>query len=113
MANITNKVFLIGRLGADPKILDLDSRKRLAKFNLATNDSYTKESGEKVKETQWHSIVVFGRLVNIVESYLKKGNEVALEGKIVYNSYEDKEGITRFNSEIVVHDIQLFGSASK
>ena len=113
MANIRNKVILIGRLGADPKIVPLDSEKRLANFRLATNDVYIKDDGEKVINTQWHSIVVWGKLVDITSRFLKKGTEVAVEGKITYKSYDDKEGITRYISEIVVHDIQLLGSATK
>ena len=113
MANIRNKVILIGRLGADPKIVTLDSEQSLANFRLATNDVYIKDDGEKIQNTQWHSIVVWGKLVDITSRFLKKGTEVAVEGKIIYKNYDDKEGITRYVSEIVVHDIQLLGSATK
>ena len=91
--NSLNKVILIGRLGADPKIVTLDSGQRLANFRLATNDVYTKDDGEKVKNTQWHSIVVWGKLVDISSRSLKKGTEVAVDGKIIYKAENLKVGL--------------------
>ena len=110
MANIRNKVILIGRLGLDPKIVTLDSGKRLANFRLATNDVYTKDDGEKVKDTQWHTIIAWGKQAEILEQYATKGKEIAVEGKLSNRSYETPEGEKRYITEIVCNEILLLGS---
>ncbi len=112
MSNLRNKVQLIGRLGVDPEIIELDSGKKLAKFAMATSEAYTNAAGEKIEDTQWHRIVVWGKLTDVVDKYVKKGKEIAVEGKLTHQKYEDKEGINRYTTEIIVHDIQLFGNKS-
>ena len=109
MNTLRNKVQLIGNLGNDPEILNLESGKTLAKFSIATNESYKNADGEKVTDTQWHNIVVWGKTAQIVEKYLTKGKEVAVEGKLVTRSY-DKEGEKRYVTEIVCNELLMLGT---
>ncbi|HEY9082876.1 MAG TPA: single-stranded DNA-binding protein [Vicingaceae bacterium] len=109
MNNLRNKVQLIGNLGNAPEIINLESGKKLAKFAIATNESYKNAKGETVKETQWHNLVAWGKTAEIVEKYLTKGNEVAIEGKLTSRSYEDKEGNKKFITEVVVNELLMLG----
>lgn len=109
MANLRNSVQLIGRLGKDPEVKTFDKGKRLATLTLATNESYKNYKGEKVEDTQWHSLVVWGKLVDIVSKYLKKGSEIAVEGKLVHKSYETANGEKRYVTEINVQDLVMLG----
>ncbi len=109
MNNLRNKVQLIGNLGNTPEIINLESGKKLAKFAIATNESYKNAKGETVKETQWHNLVAWGKTAEIVEKYLTKGNEVAIEGKLTSRSYEDKEGNKKFITEVVVNELLMLG----
>ncbi len=110
MATLRNSVQLIGRLGKDPEIKTFEkSRRKLATVVLATNETYTNQKGEKVKDTQWHNLVVWGPLVNIVSNYLKKGSEIAIEGKLVHRSYETSNGEKRYITEINVNDLVMLG----
>ena len=104
-----NKVQLIGRLGQDPEIINLDSGKKLAKFTVATNDSYKNANGERVEDTQWHNVVAWGKTAEIIENYVTKGKEIAVEGKLTHRSYEDKEGIKRYSTEVVCNELLLLG----
>jgi single-strand DNA-binding protein len=108
MKDLRNRVQLIGNLGMDPEVKSFDRNRKLAKFSVATSQSYQNGKGEKVKDTQWHNIVAWGKLAETAEKYLKKGSEVALEGKIVYRSYESKEGQTKYMTEIVLNDFMMF-----
>ena len=81
-----------------------------ARFSLATNESYTNKDGEKVKETQWHNLVAWGKQADIIEKYLSKGKEIAIEGKLTSRSYEDKEGAKKYVTEIVVNELLMLGS---
>jgi len=110
MKTMRNKVQLIGNLGADPEIKTLSNDKKLAKLSLATTDSYKKASGEKVEETQWHNVIAWGKTADLIEKYLVKGNRVAIEGKLQNRSYEDKNGIKRYVTEIVAIDILMLGA---
>ena len=110
MANLRNSVQLIGRLGKDPEIKTFSSGKKLATVTLATNETYTNQKGEKVKDTQWHNLIIFGKLVTIVQNYLKKGNEVAIEGKLVHRVYESN-GEKKHITEINVNDLVMLGGA--
>ncbi len=101
MNTLRNKVQLIGNLGKDPEIVNLESGKVLAKFSIATNESYKNAEGEKVTDTQWHNIVAWGKTAQIVEKYVTKGKEVAIEGKLTTRSWEDKEGMKRYITEVV------------
>ena len=112
MYSLRNKVQLIGNLGKQPEIKTTESGKKLVKFSLATNEIYTNVKGEKVKETQWHNLVAWGKLADIVEKYLNKGSEVAIDGKLVSNDYTDKEGNKRYNTEIQVNELLMLGGKS-
>ena len=96
MNNLRNRVQLIGHLGQDPEIKTLESGKKVANFTIATNDSFKNNEGQKVEETTWHNIVAWNGLAERAARYLKKGKEVAIDGRIVYRSYEDKKGVTRY-----------------
>ena len=109
MNSLRNKVQLIGNLGNDPEVITLESGKKLAKFSLATNEHYKNVKGEKVIDTQWHQIVVWNKTAEIVEKYLVKGSEVALEGKLNSRSYEDKEGVKKYITEVVVNELLMLG----
>lgn len=110
MSTLRNKVQLIGNLGQDPEIVSLDSGKKLAKFSLATNDSYKNKQGERVEDTQWHNIVAWGKTVDVIEKYLTKGREVAIEGKLTSRSWETKEGEKRYTTEVVCNELLLLGN---
>ncbi len=109
MYSLRNRVQLIGKLGADPDIKNFDSGKKLAHFSIATNETYRNTQGEKVTETQWHSVIGWGKLADIAEKFLKKGKEVAVEGKIVTRSYTDKEGNKKYVTEVQIEEILLLG----
>jgi single-strand DNA-binding protein len=109
MNALKNKVQLIGNLGQDPEVVTLDSGSKLAKFSVATNEAYRNSKGEKVNETQWHNIVVWGKLADMVEKFLYKGSEVALEGKLIHRTYETKEGEKRYVSEIKCNELLMLG----
>jgi len=107
MNALRNKVQLIGNLGNDPEIINLESGKRLAKFSLATNESYKNANGEKVTDTQWHNIVAWGKTATIIEQFVTKGKEVVIEGKLTTRSWEDKEGIKRYTTEVVCQELLM------
>lgn len=107
MQTLRNSVRLIGNVGNDPDVKVFENDKKLARFNLATNESYTNQKGEKVTSTQWHTIVVWGKLAEIVEKHLTKGKEIAIEGKLTYRDYEDSQGEKRNLTEIVANELLL------
>jgi single-strand DNA-binding protein len=109
MNNLKNRVQLIGNLGMNPEIKTLESGKKLAKFSIATNESYKNAKGEKIEDTQWHNLIAWGKTADIVEKYLQKGNEVAIEGKLSNSSYDDKDGNKRYVTEIVVNELLMLG----
>ncbi len=109
MNALKNSVQLIGNLGKDPEIVQMDNGNKLAKFSLATSESYKNAQGEKVEDTQWHNIVAWGKTAEIVENYLIKGKQVAIEGKLVHRSYETKEGEKRYITEIKCNELLLLG----
>ena len=109
MSTLRNTVQLIGHVGNDPEILHLESGKTLAKFSIATNESYKNSKGEKVTDTQWHNVVAWGKTAELIENYVPKGKEVGIEGKLTSRSYEDKEGVKRYITEIVCNEILLLG----
>jgi len=109
MNTLRNKVQLIGNLGKDPEIVNLESGKKLAKFTLATNESYKNAKGEKITDTQWHNIVAWGKTADVIEKYVVKGKEVAVDGKLTTRSWEDKDGIKRYITEIVCNELLMLG----
>ena len=114
MNNLRNKVQLIGNVGQTPEIISIQKGKKLAKFTLATNEYYKNAKGEKKTETQWHNLVAWGKTAEIIESYVKKGEEIAIEGKIIYETYEAKDGTKRYATKIQVNELlMLSGSQSQ
>ncbi|RLD62816.1 MAG: single-stranded DNA-binding protein [Bacteroidetes bacterium] len=104
-----NKVILLGNVGKDPEVRHLESGVTVARFTLATSEKFTNKNGEKVETTEWHNIVVWRKLAEIVEKYIKKGSQIFLEGKITTRSYE-KDGSTKYFTEIVANSLQMLGS---
>ena len=109
MSTLRNKVQLIGNLGNDPEIVNLDSGKKLAKFSITTNETYKNNKGERVTDTQWHNVVAWGKTAEVIENYVTKGKEVAIEGKLTSRSYETKQGEKRYLTEIVCNELLLLG----
>ena len=107
--SLRNKVTLIGRTGKEVEIVKFE-KGQIAKVTLATSDFYTNALGEKVEETQWHNLVANGKLADIMEKYVEKGKEIAVEGKIVYRTYDDKDGIKRYTTDIRVEELVMVGS---
>jgi single-strand DNA-binding protein len=113
MYAIKNKVQLIGNLGAAPEIRTTEAGKKLARFSMATNESYRNAKGEKVTETQWHNVVLWGKVADIAEKYLAKGSEVAIEGKLINRSYNDKQGNKKYITEVQVSELLMLGEKAK
>ena len=109
MSTLRNKVQLIGHVGNDPEIKTFDGGKKLAKLTIATNENYKNDKGEKVEETQWHNLVAWGKTADIIEKYVVKGKEIAIEGKLTHRSYEDKNGEKRYVTEVVIDEVLLLG----
>lgn len=109
MYALKNKVQLIGNLGNAPEVKTLESGKKMARFSVATNENYRNAKGEKVTETQWHNLIAWGKVAEIAEKFLTKGKEIAIEGKLVNRSYNDKEGNKKYVTEIQVNELLLLG----
>lgn len=107
MSAIRNKVQLIGNVGNDPEIKTLDSGRKLAHLTIATNEIYRNDKGEKVEQTEWHRITAWGKTAELIEKYVVKGKEIAVEGKLTHRSYDDKNGEKRYITEVVVNEILL------
>ena len=110
MYALKNKVQLIGNLGNAPEVKNTESGKKLARFSVATNESYRNAQGEKVTETQWHNLIAWGKVADIAEKFLLKGTEVAIEGKLINRNYMDREGNKKFITEIQVNELLLIGN---
>jgi len=93
----------------NPEVKEVGKDKKLAKFSIATTETYKNDDGEKVSDTQWHNLIAWGNQAKVAEKYLKKGSEVAIEGKLTSRSYSDKEGVKKYITEIVVHEILMIG----
>ncbi len=113
MYALKNKVQLIGNLGNAPEIRSIESGKKLARFSLATNETYVNAKGEKVKETQWHNLVAWGKTAELVEKYLTKGSEVVIEGKLINRNYTDKEGNKKYITEVEVSELLMLSAKNK
>lgn len=107
-----NKCQLIGNLGKDPEVRTLGSGKKVCNFSVATSETYKDKAGQKQTKTEWHNIIVWEKLAEICEKYLKKGSKVFIEGKIAYTSYE-KDGITKYSTNIVCHELKMLDSAKE
>lgn len=112
MNAIRNKVQLIGHLGQSPEIKVFEGSKKMAKINLATNETYRDANGEKATDTQWHNVVAWGKLAEIAEKYLSKGSEVAIEGKLVNRQYVDKKGVKHYITEVQANELLILSKKS-
>jgi len=110
MKTLKNRVQLIGNVGNDTEVKTFETGNKMAHISLATNDTYKNAAGEKVKETQWHNLVAWGKTAEIAEKFLKKGVEVAIEGKLITRSYMDKDNNQKYVTEVVVNEILLLSS---
>ena len=110
MNALRNRVQLIGNLGNEPDIIITESGKKLARFSLATNETYKNSDEEKVTETQWHNIIAWNNLAEIIEKYVHKGHEIVVEGKLISRSYETKEGEKRYITEVVCNELLMLGN---
>ena len=109
MSTLKNKVQLIGNVGNEPEITTLENGKKVAKFSIATNESYKDSNGEKVQSTEWHNIIAWGKIAEIVENNVSKGKEIVLAGQLTSRSYESRSGEKRYITEVVVDEILLLG----
>ena len=109
MNALRNKVQLIGHVGNEPEIKTLDGGKKLANLTIATNETYMNNKGEKVEQTEWHRITAWGKTAEIIEKYVIKGKEIAIEGKLTHRSYEDKNGEKRYVTEVIANELLLIG----
>ena len=109
MNAMKNRVQLIGHVGNEPEIKTFDGGKKLANLTIATNDTYRNDKGDKVEQTEWHKVTAWGKTADIIEKYVTKGKEVAIEGKLTHRSYEDKNGEKRYTTEVIVNEILLIG----
>ena len=109
MNAMKNKVQLIGHVGQEPEIKTFEGGKKLANITLATNENYTNNKGEKVEQTEWHRITAWGKLADLIDKYVIKGKEIAIEGKLTHRSYDDKDGNKRYITEIVATELLLLG----
>lgn len=110
MSTLKNHVQLIGNVGGEPTITNLESGKKVARISLATNEYYKDSNGEKQTETNWHSVVAWGKTADIVEHYTHKGKEVGVRGKLKSRSYTSDDGVQHYVTEIIADEILLLGS---
>lgn len=108
-----NKVILLGHLGKDPEIRAMETGRRVANFTLATSESYKDKNGERVENTEWHNVVFWGPVTEVIEKYVKKGTQIYVEGKLRTRSYETKEGVKKYTTEILGDTITLLGGGPK
>ncbi|HHJ09987.1 MAG TPA: single-stranded DNA-binding protein [Bacteroidetes bacterium] len=113
MNNLRNRVNLIGNIGMDPKVREIKGGRKMARFTLATTDNYRNSEGEKVSDTQWHNIVVWGNQASFAEKYLHKGQEIAVEGKITHREYTDDKGEKKYFTEVVANQILVLNYRDK
>jgi single-strand DNA-binding protein len=106
-----NKVILVGNLGSDPEVRTTPNGQRVANFRLATSRNWTGQDGQRQEKTEWHSIVVWGKQAEIAERYLQKGKQIYLEGRLETRSWQDKEGQTRYKTEVICENFQMLGRA--
>lgn len=110
MNNLRNKVQLIGHVGQVPDVKTLTTGQVLAKVSLATSETYKNKTGEKVKETYWHNLIAWGKTATFIQEYVQKGQEIAVEGKLTNRSYEGKDGLKHYVTEVIVNELMLMGT---
>ncbi len=113
MTTLHNNVQLIGRAGIDPEIKNFGNDRKLARFAIATNSFYTNQNGERVKDTQWHQVIAWGKTAEIVEKLVKKGRQLAVTASLNNRSWDDKDGNKRYAVELVLNQIQLVGQVAR
>ncbi|MCG2610259.1 single-stranded DNA-binding protein [Flavobacterium sp. SM15] len=104
-----NKVQLIGNVGQEPEVKIINGERKVANFTLATHDFYYNEKGDKVEQTEWHKVTAWGKTAEIVEKFVEKGKEIAVEGKLTHRSYDDKDGNKKYVTEVVANEVLLLG----
>jgi len=102
-----NKVQLIGNLGQDPELKELDDNKKVVNFSIATNETFKNAEGEKETKTHWHNVVAWNKTAEIISKYASKGSQLAIEGKLISRSYDDKEGNKKYITEVLCHEVLL------
>lgn len=110
MNKISNTVRLIGNCGFDPEVRELAKGRKVARISVATHETYTNGEGEKVTDTQWHTVVAWGQTADALQRLVRKGSGIALEGRLVHRSYQAKDGLKRYVTEIVLNDFRLVGA---
>jgi single-strand DNA-binding protein len=110
MRNLKNMVRLIGNVGMDPELRTLTNGNTVARFSLATSEGYINKEGEKVIDTQWHRIVAWGKTAQLVEKICRKGNRIAVDGKLTNRSYEDDQGEKKYITEIIANELMVINS---
>jgi single-strand DNA-binding protein len=110
MYALKNKVQLIGNLGHTPDVRITEKGKKWARFSMATSDVYRAANGDKIRETQWHNLIAWGKIAELAEKYLGKGSEIAVEGKLINRNYTDKQGVKHYVTEVLVSEILMLGS---
>jgi single-strand DNA-binding protein len=113
MYALKNKVQLIGNLGNAPEIKSISGGKKMARFSMATNETYRNAKGEKITETQWHNVVAWGKVAELAEKYLSKGSEIAIEGKLINRNYTDKDGSKKYITEVQLNELLMLGDKNK
>lgn len=108
-----NRVFILGRLGQDPEVKHTPSGSAVANFSVATSEAWTDKSGQKQERTEWHRVVVWGKLAELCGQYLSKGRQVYLEGKLQTRSWDDKEGNKRYTTEVQASTVQFIGGSQQ
>lgn len=106
-----NKVILLGNLGADPEIRHLESGSKVANISIATSEAFVNRNGERIEHTEWHKVELWDKLAELCEKYLSKGRTVYIEGRIRTNTYQDKDGVTRYDKRIRASSMTFVGSA--
>ena len=109
MSTLKNQVQLIGNVGQEPQVTVLDNGKKVARISLATNENFKNSKGEKQTNTDWHQLVAWGKVASLIEDYVFTGKEIAVQGKQSSRSYEDKEGVKRYVTEVIVSEILFLG----
>jgi len=109
MNSIKNKVQLIGNLGQAPEIINFENGNKLAKLSLATNESYKTLKGEKITDTQWHNLIAWGKTADIIEKHLKKGQEIAIEGKLIHETFDGLNGLKNYSTKIQINELVMLG----
>lgn len=113
MTSLRNRVQLVGNLGMDPEIKVFENGRKKVKFTLATNETFNGVNGQEKTETQWHNVIAWGKQAEIAQQYLQKGNEVAIEGRLTYRQYEDKNKQTKYITEVILSSYVVFPNTQK